>query len=204
MTTKRIITALTAIAISGVLLAGCTTTASPTPSPSTTSASPTPTTGTPVPPPANEEEAITSAKDAITLLLETQSEINAAGGTDSARYEEIAVDKALQIYQADALRIAKGPLANEDGENVEGQATTEGAATFEPITAYGQEYNSTPNGLVIIPSCLDISNYRITTADGKPAYRPASDRNKVEYQVIYDTERQKWLVSNQIDMGETC
>ena len=52
---------------------------------------------------------------------------------------------------------------------------------------------------------MDISGYKITTADGKPAYRPDSDRNKVEFQVTYDAERKLWLVSDLLDFtGQTC
>ena len=89
--------------------------------------------------------------------------------------------------------------------NVEGQAKTEGRIMFEPETAYGQEHNGVENGLVILPGCMDISGYKITTADGKPAYRPDSDRNKVEFQVTYDAERKLWLVSDLLDFtGQTC
>ena len=113
--------------------------------------------------------------------------------------------KGLDIYTRSSQRIAKGPIANEDGENVEGQATTEGIIVFEPETAYGQEFNSIPNALVIVPGCLDSSGYKITTADGKPAYRSDADRTKVEFQVTYDADRKLWLVSDRIDfVGQTC
>lgn len=205
MTSKRIITALTAVALSSMLLAGCTSTPEPTFTPGTPTPTPTSAGPTTYDPPADEAEAISAAEDTIEQLLVVQGEVHAAGGTDTARFDDYATGKALDNYVTNAQRIAKGPLANEDGQNVEGQAKTEGRIMFEPETAYGQEFNGTANGLVIVPGCLDISEYKITTADGKPAYRPDSDRNKVEFQVIYDAERKLWLVSDRIDFqGQTC
>ncbi len=205
MTTKRLIPTLAAIALGSMLLAGCT----PTPEPTPTTPSPTPseTSNEPITydPPADEAEATSAAQDTIHQLLTVDSEVRAGGGTDTARFEDLATSNALEIFTNLATRIAKGPIANEDGENVEGQATFEGAIIFEPETAYGQEFNGIPNGLVLVPGCDDISNTKITTADGKPAYRPESDRLKVEYQVTYDADRKLWLVSNRIEFqGQTC
>ncbi|KDA07180.1 hypothetical protein DC31_00185 [Microbacterium sp. CH12i] len=113
--------------------------------------------------------------------------------------------KGLETYRGNAERIAKGPLANEAGKNVEGQAKSEGIIVFDQETAYGQEFNGIANGLVLLPGCLDISGYQITAADGTPSYRPEFDRNKVEFQVTYDADRKMWLVSNLIEFpGETC
>ena len=205
MTTKRIITALTAIAISGVLLAGCTGTAGPTPTATTGSPTPTPTassiTGEA---PADEAEAIDKAQATIDLLIVTQTEISAAGGTDASAYEAVATGRALQEFQEDALRISEGPILNEDGVNVEGQSTVEGSLVFEPKTAYGQEWESVANGLVIVPGCLDGSNRKITTADGKPAMQNPNPRNEVEFHVIYNAETKTWLVNDRIDLGTTC
>ncbi len=202
---KRTASTLAGLVVVAAILTGCTGTPEPTftpgtPTPTETSAGP-----TTYDPPADETEAVNAAEDTIDLLLIAQSEINAAGGTDPSRYDDLATGKALDDYRVNAQRIAKGPLANEDGENVEGQAKTEGVTVFEPETAYGQEHNGIENGLVILPGCMDISGYKITTADGKPAYRPDSDRNKVEFQVTYDAERKLWLVSDLIDFtGQTC
>lgn len=205
MTTKRIITALTAIAISGVLLAGCTTTGEPSPTATTASPTPTPTassiTGEA---PADEAEAIDKAKATIDLLLATQAEISAAGGTDASAYEAVATGRALQEFQEDALRISEGPILNVDGENVEGQATVEGSLVFEPTTAYGQEWGTVANGLVIVPGCLDGSKRKITTADGKPAMQNPNPRNEVEFHVIYNAETKTWLVNDRISLGTTC
>lgn len=193
------------LVIAAAILTGCTSDPGPTWTPGTPTPTATATTPTTVEPPADEAEAIAAAEDTINRLLAAQSEINAAGGTDPSRYDDLAMGKALADFQTNAQRIAKGPLANENGENVEGQAKTEGIIVFEPETAYGQEFNGIPNALVIVPGCMDISGYKITTADGKPAYRPDSDRNKVEFQVTYDADRKLWLVSNQIDFtGQTC
>lgn len=207
--TLKLRTTLTAatLAIAATLtIAACT--GDPEPDPTTPPATTTTTTPTPAattPPPADEAEAIAAAKDTIDRLLTVDSEVRTAGGTDIARYEELATGPALEIFTNLATRIAKGPIANEDGENVEGQATYEGRTIFEPETAYGQEFDGIPNGLVIVPGCNDISESKITTADGKPAARPDSDRTKVEYQVTYDAERKLWLVSNRLEFqGQTC
>ena len=205
MTSKRIITALTAIALSGVLLAGCTTTGEPTPTATTASPTPTPTaTSITGEAPVDEAEAIDKAKATIDLLLATQAEISAAGGTDASAYEAVATGRALQEFQEDALRISKGPILNEDGENVEGQSTVEGSLVFEPKTAYGQEWESVANGLVIVPGCLDGSARKITTADGKPAMQNPNPRNEVEFHVIYNAETKTWLVNDRISLGTTC
>lgn len=202
---KRTASTLAGLVVVAAILTGCTGTPEPTftpgtPTPTETSAGP-----TTYDPPADETEAVNAAEDTIEQLLIVQGEVHAAGGTDTSRYEDLATGKALDRYNANAQRIAKGPLANEDGVNVEGQATTEGRIQFEVETAYGQEFNGTANGLVIVPGCMDISDYKITTADGKPGARPDSDRNKVEFQVTYDTERKLWLVSDLLDFtGQTC
>lgn len=193
------------LVIAAAILTGCTSDPAPSWTPGTPTPTATATTPTTVEPPADEAEAITAAEDTINLILTAQSEINAAGGTDTSRYDDLAMSKGLDWFTRNAERIAKGPLANEDGENVEGQAHTEGIIVFEPETAYGQEFNGIPNALVIVPGCMDISGYKITTADGKPAYRPDSDRGKVEFQVTYDADRKLWLVSNVIEFsGQTC
>ena len=200
------------IALAGIIAVALTLTACSTGEPSETT---TPTT-TPTPtktdagqtiyePPVDEAEAITAAEHSIDQLLLVQSEINAAGGVDASRYNDITMGKALDLYTRNATRIATGPLANEDGENIEGQSHSEGIIVFEQETAYGQELDGIANGLVLLPGCLDTSGYKITTADGKPAYRADINRTKVEFQVSYDAERKLWLVSNRIDFeGQTC
>lgn len=200
------------LTIAGILAAALTLTACTGEGPADPTGSPS---GTPTPSPtatsitgeapADEAEAITKAEETIKQVLIVQSEVNAAGGTDASRYDDLATGKGLDYFTRNATRISKGPIANEDGENVEGQAHSEGIIIFEPETAYGQEWEGTANGLVILPGCMDISGYRITTADGKPAYRPDSDRGKVEFQVTYDNDRKLWLISNVIEFsGQTC
>lgn len=202
---NRTAPALAALAIAAALLTGCTSNPEPTftpgtPTPTETSAAP-----TTYDPPADEAEATAAAADTIEQLLIAQSEINAAGGADASRYDDLTTGKAHDIYTREAQRFANGPIANEDGENVDGQSHSEGTIVFEQETAYGQEYDGIENGLVILPGCTDLSGYKITTADGKPAYRPDSDRSKVEFQVTYDAERKLWLVSDRIDfVGQTC
>ena len=148
--------------------------------------------------------AIAAAEATITRLLTIQAEVDQAGGTDTAAYDAVATGKALQLYVANSTRIAEGPLLNEDGESIDGQSTVEGAITFEPLSAYGQEWQDVPNGLVIVPGCLDTTDLQITTADGKPAMKNPNPRNQVEYHVGYDVDRKTWLVNDRIDLGETC
>lgn len=205
MTSKRIITALTAVALSGMLLAGCTSTAAPTPEPSTASPTPTPTTGAKVPPPADEDEAIASATDVLTEWFKVRGEVNAAGGTDTAPIETLSTGRALSVALESANRIATGPLVNEDNVSVDGPSTTEGQITFETIAAYGQEQSGIENGLVTINACQDSTGYTITTNDGKPALvDPNNARLVYDYQVVYDAERQAWLVSDLINTGSKC
>lgn len=203
MTTKRIITALTAIAISGVLLAGCTGTASPTPSPSTASPTPTPSTGTKVPPPANEAEAIEAADAVLTQYFNIRGEVNAAGGTDTSPLEAFATDKALEVAVNDAAHIAEGPILNVDQVNVDGPGKTEGAIKYETVAAYGQPWEEVENGLVTINACQDASDYKVWASDGSEALRPDA-RTTFDYQVVYDAESETWLVYNLISLGESC
>ena len=148
--------------------------------------------------------AIDQAEATIDLLLTTQAEIGAAGGANPERYEAVATGKALREFQDDATRIAEGPILNEDGESIEGQSTVEGSLIFEPATGYGQEYEGIANGLVIVPGCLDGSQRKITTADGKPAMQNPNPRNEVEFHVIYNAETKTWLVNDRISLGTTC
>ncbi len=206
MLTKRPASLIAAaVAIAGALtLAGCTGTQPPVSSPTvSTSETPTPTPTT-FEPPADEAEAIAAAESTIARLMTIQAEVDQAGGTDTAAYDAVATGKALQLYVANSTRVAEGPLLNEDGESIDGQSTVEGAITFEPISAYGQEWQDIPNGLVIVPGCLDTTDLKITTADGKPAMKNPNPRNKVEYHVGYDVDRKTWLVNDRIDLGETC
>lgn len=203
MTSKRIITALTAVALSSMLLAGCTTTATPTPGPSTASATPTPTTGTKVPPPANEEEAISAADAILKEYFVTRGEVNAAGGTDTAPLKAVATDKALDVAVKDAERISTGPILNVDQKNVEGPGKTEGAIKFETVSAYGQKWEEVETGLVTINACQDASDYKVWASDGSEALRPDA-RSTFDYQVIYDTKTETWLVYNLISLGQSC
>lgn len=203
MTSKRIITALTAVALSSMLLAGCTTTNGPTPTPSTASATPTPTTGTKVPPPANEEEAISAADAVLKEYFVTRGEVNAAGGTDTTPLNAVATDKALEVAVKDAERIATGPILNVDQKNVEGPGKTEGAIKFETVSAYGQKWEEVENGLVTINACQDASDYKVWASDGSEALRPDA-RTTFDYQVIYDTKTETWLVYNLISLGQSC
>jgi hypothetical protein len=203
MTSKRIITALTAVALSSMLLAGCTATATPTPGPSTASATPTPTTGTKVPPPANEEEAISAADAVLKEYFVTRGEVNAAGGTDTTPLNAVATDKALDVAVKDAERIATGPILNVDQKNVEGPGKTEGAIKFEMVSAYGQKWEEVENGLVTINACQDATDYKVWASDGSEALRPDA-RTTFDYQVIYDTETETWLVYNLISLGQSC
>ncbi len=204
MSTKRI--AIAGIIAVALTLTACTGTGTPNPTGSGT-ATPTPTpsaTAITGEPPADENEAIDKAEATIELLLATQAEIGAAGGANPERYETIAAGRALREFQEDAARIANGPILNVDGENVEGQSTVEGSLIFEPTTAYGQEYEGVANGLVIVPGCLDGSQRKITTADGKPAMQNPNPRNEVEFQVIYNADTMTWLVNDRISLGTTC
>ena len=199
------------IAIAGIIAAALTLTActgtgnqNPTTSPTDT---PTPTpsaTSITGEAPADENEAISQAEATIELLLETQTRVTEAGGTDTAAYESVASGNALRTYVADAEGIANGPTLNEDGESIDGPSTVEGAVVFEPTTAYGQEFDGIANGLVIVPGCLDGSGRKITTADGKPAMQNPNPRNEVEFHVVYNSDTKTWLVDDRISLGTTC
>ena len=199
------------LAIAGIIAAALTLTAcsnggptNPTTSPSETP-TPTPTaTSITGDAPADENEAIDKAEQTIELLLKINAEVSAAGGTDPSPYDAVATGNALEDLRADANRIANGPILNEDGESIEGQATVEGSLVFEPKTAYGQEWQGVENGLVIVPGCLDNSGRLITTADGKPAMTNPNPRNEVEYHVIFDADLKTWLVTDRISLGTTC
>jgi len=205
MTTKRIITALTAIAISGVLLAGCTGTGGPTPTASTGSPTPTPTassiTGEA---PADEAEAIDKSEATVELLHDVWEQVDASGGHTPELFDAVATGRMLTEAQNSASRTANGPILNADGDSIEGQATVTGRLEFEQKTAYGQEYEGVDNGLVILVGCLDSSARITTTADGKPAMQNPNLRNEVEYHVVYNAETKTWLVNDRIDLGTTC
>lgn len=199
------------IAIAGIIAAALTLTActgtgnqNPTTSPTAT-ATPTPT-ASPITgeAPADEDEAITKAEATITLLLDVWEQVDATGGNSPELFDIVATGRMLSRVQEDASRTANGPILNEDGESVEGQATVEGRIEFEPTTAYGQEYEGISNGLVIVPGCQDASGRITTTADGKPAMQNPTPRNEVEFHVIYDAETKTWLVNDRIDLGTTC
>lgn len=200
MSIKRL--AVAGIIAAALTLTACTGTGNPTPTGSPTNTpTPTPITGEA---PADEDEAITKAQQTITLLLDVWEQVDATGGNSPELFDIVATGRMLSRVQEDASRTANGPILNEDGESIEGQATVEGRIEFEPTTAYGQEYEGIANGLVIVPGCQDASGRITTTADGKPAMQNPTPRNEVEFHVIYDAETKTWLVNDRIDLGTTC
>ncbi|KYJ98592.1 hypothetical protein AB1285_21745 [Microbacterium sp. NRRL B-14842] len=204
MSIKRL--AVAGIIAAALTLTACTGTGNPTPTGSPTN-TPTPTpTVAPITgeAPADEDEAITKAQQTITLLLDVWEQVDATGGNSPELFDIVATGRMLSRVQEDASRTANGPILNEDGESIEGQATVEGRIEFEPTTAYGQEYEGIANGLVIVPGCQDASGRITTTADGKPAMQNPTPRNEVEFHVIYDAETKTWLVNDRIDLGTTC
>jgi hypothetical protein len=204
MSIKRLV--LAGIIAAALTLTACTGTGNQTPTASPTN-TPTPTpTVAPITgeAPADEDEAITKAQQTITLLLDVWEQVDATGGNSPELFDIVATGRMLSRVQEDASRTANGPILNEDGESIEGQATVEGRIEFEPTTAYGQEYEGIANGLVIVPGCQDASGRITTTADGKPAMQNPTPRNEVEFHVIYDAETKTWLVNDRIDLGTTC
>ncbi len=202
MFSKRINTVITTITVGGLLLVGCTPTSEPTP-PTITTTTPTPT-ATTVAPPANEEEAIAAADAALTNWFIVRGEVNAAGGTDTDRLEALALGTALELTLNDAANTATGPVLNEDQVNIDGPATTEGAMRHELITAYGQEYEGIDNGMVTINACQDASEYVIRASDGSLAMRPERQRVLIDFDVVYDAERQAWLVYKLTNLDQPC
>ena len=205
MSIKRI--ALAGIIAAALTLTACSTgeptdpTASPT---STLTPTPTPTATNPkVPAPASEDEAITAAETVLTQYFATRGEVNAAGGTDTAPLEDWATGRALDVAVNDATGIANGPILNVDQKNIDGPGTTEGAIKFETKAAYGQTWEEVENGLVTINACQDASDYKIWASDGSVAMRPDA-RSTFDYQVVYDSETETWLVYNLISLGESC
>lgn len=203
MNITRTLTAATALVAATLLIAGCTTEAGPEPTPTQSSAAPEETRG-PVAAPESEEEAIEAAESVLTEWFEVRGEVNAAGGTDTAPLEDLSTGAALERVLADAKQISEGPQLNVDGENIEGPAKTEGAITYEAVAAYGQEWEGVENGLVTVNACQDLSNYKIFASDGSAGMQPENKRTTFDYQVIYDADRQAWLVYDLISLGETC
>lgn len=203
MNLTRALTAATALAAATLLIAGCTTQAGPSPTPSQSSAAPTETRG-PVAPPKSEDEAVDAAESVLTEWLATRGEVNAGGGKDTSVLEELSTGKALDLVISDAAHIANGPILNVDQKNIDGPGKTDGAITYEPLTAYGQAWEGTENGLVTVNACQDMTEYNIWASDGSEAMRPDDRRTKVDYQVVYDTARQAWLVYDVIGLNETC
>lgn len=201
---KRTASTLAGLAVVAAILTGCTTTPEPTFTPGTPTPTPTETAPTTVEPPADEDEATAAGEQAITDWLRIRSEVNAAGGTDTAPLETIATGNALTLALDDAKRVAEGPIVNVDGESVAGAATAEGQITFELKTAYAQDRDGTPFGHVTIQACQDTSGYVVTTSDGKAAKRPDNLRVNVDYQAVYDPASQRWLAYDVIGTGGTC
>lgn len=203
MSIKRI--AIAGIIAATLTLAACSNggTTDPTTTPSDTP-TPTPTATNPkVSAPANEDEAITAAETVLTQYFVTRGEVNAAGGTDTVPLEDWAIGRALDVAVNDATGIANGPILNVDQENIDGPGTTEGAIKYETKAAYGQTWEEVENGLVTINACQDASDYKVWASDGSEAMRPDA-RSTFDYQVVYDSETETWLVYNLISLGESC
>ncbi|MBF0816276.1 hypothetical protein E4U02_07620 [Microbacterium paludicola] len=203
---RTTVASITLGAIALGLLTGCTTSApqateSPSPTPT-----PTETARGPVAPPESEEEAIEQADAVLTEWFETRGAVNATAGTalDTAPLEELSTGRALEFSVNDATQISTGPILNVDEVNVEGPGTSEGAMTFETRNAYGQEWEGIENGLVTINACQDASDYQVYASDGSEAMMHPDPRQLFDYQVVYDADREAWLVSDLISLGQTC
>lgn len=201
MILKRTLAAAT-LTVAALLMTACAPAAVETPKPTQTTAAPE--TMAPVAPPESEEEAVAAAEEVLTKWFEVRGEVNADGGTDTERLEAITTGRALDRVLADATQIANGPQLNEDKVNVEGPVKTEGAIKIEIKSAYGQEWESIPNGMVTVNACQDASEYKIWASDGSKGYPREQERDLFDYQVIYDADRQAWLVYDLIALGETC
>lgn len=203
MTLKRTSTALVAIAAGIALLAGCSPTNGPQP---TKSSSPTPTSTSagPVDPPKSEDEAVKAAEVVLTDWLDTRGTINAAGGKDATALNKLATGKALDLSVNEAKHWANGPILNVDKKNVPGGGHTEGKLAYEPKSAYGQDFEGTPNGLVTVNACQDGSAYKGFASDGTEAMLAPEKRTLVDYQVVYDVKAKAWLVSDVVGLNQPC
>ena len=188
--TKRL--ALVGAIAAAMTLSACTS-GGPTGPTITPSNTPTPTaTAGPVAPPESEDEAIDAATTVLNQSLIVRGEVNAAGGTDTARYDSLMTGPALQKAQQEAA------LTVENGD------VTSGAVTIEIVSAYAAEWEGTEFGLVTLPTCTDFSTYVINTSDGSPAPRPDNLQIPVDYQVVYVEDAQAWKVYDTIVTGDTC
>lgn len=202
MILKRTLAAAATLTVAALLITACAPEATETPKPTETTAAPE--TPAPVAPPESEVEAIAAADEVLTEWFEVRGEVNADGGKDTERLEELSTGTALERVLANAAEIASGPLLNVDGENIEGPVKTEGAITYEMKSAYGQEWEGVENGMVTINACQDGTEYKLFASDGSEGMRPEELRTTFDYQVIYDADREAWLVYDLISLGETC
>lgn len=202
MILKRTLAAAATFTVAALLMTACAPAAVETPKPTQTTAAPE--TMAPVAPPESEEEAVAAAEEVLTKWFEVRGEVNAAGGTDTEPLEAVAIGNALEVSVNDATHIATGPILNTDEKNIDGPGKTEGAITHETKSAYGQEWEGVEHGLVTINACQDGTSYKVFASDGSEAMRPADRRTTFDYQVVYDAEREAWLVYDLISLGETC
>ena len=194
-TRPRLAIALTVTAAAvAIVLTGCVTPPKPTPTPTDTP-SPTPT-ATTDPQPESESEAIDAAELAIDDYLYIRGQVNADGGADTSPLETVASGNALQLALDDAGRV------------VENGWKTEGQLSFDPTDAYATtlegEGVSVPFGSVNVTGCQDGTGYDVFNADGTPAQQPEVQRNRFEFNVIWEPTKELWLVSNVLYLGETC
>lgn len=202
MILKRTLAAAATLTVAALLITACAPEATESPKPTETTTAPE--TTAPVAPPASEEEAIAAAEEVLTDWFEVRGEVNADGGTDTERLEAITTGRALERVLANAAEIANGPLVNKDKVEVEGPIKTEGAVKIEIKSAYGQEWETIPNGMVTVNACQDASEYKLWASDGSEAYPRPQERDLFDFQVIYDADSEAWLVYDLVALGETC
>lgn len=191
---NRLAIAITAAAVlGGLMLAGCTPV---DPGPTLTTATPTPTpTATTDPQPESEAEAIEGAELAIDDYLFVRSQVNADGGTDTTPLETVATGHALQVAVDDAGRVV------ELGWRTEGQLSFDPTSSYAaPLTLEGETFEFSS---ISVTGCQDGTGYRVFEADGKEQ-TPDTERNVLEFTVIWAPDRELYLVNNIIDLGQTC
>ena len=185
MTNKRILTALTAIAIGGFLLSGCTPAPSESPSP-TVSATPTPTaSGGTTAAPKSEAEAVKSAEATLAAYNKAYDQIGIDGWTNTERLRDFATEEQYS-----------STLAGLEASKRENR-TQSGFATLTVQDAQVVDANGgVQYGSVLIRACFDPSTRGEKLADGSAAPLPTPVRSIKEASVTYSTDVSKWLVAS--------
>lgn len=192
--------ALSAIALSCLLAAGCTAAAEPHPLNSTDSADvePTPTDDSPaytteLQLSEDEKAAVEEALDVLGRYIDVMNEVYSQSGVGADGFEAVAKDAALEMAQNDSREMVSS------GDRMVGKMRTTSNAVTEVNL---DESDETPIPFVTVIGCVPADEFNFEDSSGNDLTE--AELEVVEFEFVVAEYDDAWFVSEQSAVGESC